>query len=76
MIGLPDGRRLEAQWWGPGPEAAPSLVLLHQGLGSVSFWGDPGPAGGGHRLRRAGLLSPRLRPVGPAAAALAAGLFA
>ncbi|GGC32856.1 hydrolase [Siccirubricoccus deserti] len=40
MIGLPDGRRLEAQWWGPGPEAAPSLVLLHQGLGSVSFWGE------------------------------------
>jgi pimeloyl-ACP methyl ester carboxylesterase len=40
MIGLPDGRRLETQWWGPGPAAAPSLVLLHEGLGSVSLWGE------------------------------------
>jgi pimeloyl-ACP methyl ester carboxylesterase len=35
-----DGRRLETCWWGPEPEAAPSLVLLHQGLGSVSLWGE------------------------------------
>ena len=35
-----DGRRLEAAWWGPGPDAAPTLVLLHEGLGSVSLWRD------------------------------------
>ncbi len=35
-----DGRHLEAVWWGPGPEAAPTIVLLHQGLGSVSLWQD------------------------------------
>lgn len=35
-----DGRRLEAARWGPGPEAAPSVVLLHEGLGSVSLWRD------------------------------------
>ncbi len=32
--------RLEGAWWGPGPEAAPSVVLLHEGLGSVSLWRD------------------------------------
>ncbi len=35
-----DGRRIEAAWWGPGPAAAPSLVLLHEGLGSVGLWRD------------------------------------
>ena len=35
-----DGRRIEAAWWGPGPEAAPTLVLLHEGLGSVGLWRD------------------------------------
>jgi pimeloyl-ACP methyl ester carboxylesterase len=35
-----DGGRLETAWWGPGPEAAPSAVLLHEGLGSVSLWRD------------------------------------
>jgi pimeloyl-ACP methyl ester carboxylesterase len=35
-----DGRHLEAAWWGPGPEAAATIVLLHQGLGSVSLWQD------------------------------------
>lgn len=33
-----DGRRLEYAWHGPGPDAAPTLVFLHQGLGSVSMW--------------------------------------
>jgi pimeloyl-ACP methyl ester carboxylesterase len=33
-----EGVGLEARWWGPGPEAAPTLVLLHEGLGSVSLW--------------------------------------
>jgi pimeloyl-ACP methyl ester carboxylesterase len=33
-----DGRRLELEWLGPGPEDAPTLVFLHDGLGSVSTW--------------------------------------
>jgi len=33
-----DGRKLETQWWGPGPESAATLVLLHEGLGSVGLW--------------------------------------
>ena len=35
-----DGRTLETQWWGPGPDAAPTLVLLHEGLGCVALWRD------------------------------------
>jgi pimeloyl-ACP methyl ester carboxylesterase len=35
-----DGRHLEAAWWGPGPGTAPTLVLLHEGLGSVGLWRD------------------------------------
>ena len=34
------GHRLEASWLGPGPDAAPTLVLLHEGLGSVRGWRD------------------------------------
>lgn len=34
------GRRLEYAWHGPGPERAPTLVFLHEGLGSVSTWRD------------------------------------
>ena len=30
-----DGKRLETAWWGPGPDEAPTLVLLHEGLGCV-----------------------------------------
>ncbi len=33
-----DGRRVETAWWGPSPDAAPTLVLLHEGLGSVALW--------------------------------------
>jgi pimeloyl-ACP methyl ester carboxylesterase len=33
-----DGVRLEARWIGPPPESAPTLVFLHEGLGSVSLW--------------------------------------
>ncbi len=33
-----DGRTLESAWWGPAPDAAPSIVLLHEGLRSVSLW--------------------------------------
>jgi pimeloyl-ACP methyl ester carboxylesterase len=32
------GRRLEAAWWGPLPDAAPTIVLLHEGLGCVAMW--------------------------------------
>lgn len=35
-----DGKRLETAWHGPGPEAAPTLVFLHQGLGCVALWRD------------------------------------
>lgn len=35
-----DGVRLEAKWLGPGPTEAPTLVLLHEGLGCVSLWKD------------------------------------
>ena len=34
------GRRIEAEWHGPGPERAPTLVLLHEGLGCVGMWRD------------------------------------
>ncbi|TDH58833.1 alpha/beta hydrolase [Dankookia rubra] len=32
--------RLETGWWGKGPEAAPTVVLLHEGLGSLGLWRD------------------------------------
>jgi pimeloyl-ACP methyl ester carboxylesterase len=32
------GKRIEAAWHGPGPDRAPTLVLLHEGLGSVAMW--------------------------------------
>ena len=32
------GVGIEAAWWGPDPAAAPTLVLLHEGLGSVALW--------------------------------------
>lgn len=35
-----DGRALESAWWGPPPDRAPTLVLLHEGLGSVGLWRD------------------------------------
>ena len=34
------GHRLECVWVGPSPSAAPTLVFLHEGLGSVSLWRD------------------------------------
>jgi pimeloyl-ACP methyl ester carboxylesterase len=34
------GGNLEIGWWGPGPEKAPTLVLLHEGLGCVALWRD------------------------------------
>lgn len=35
-----DGRRLETAWHGPSAERAPTLVLLHEGLGCVAMWRD------------------------------------
>jgi pimeloyl-ACP methyl ester carboxylesterase len=35
-----NGRSLESKWWGPGPETAATLVLLHEGLGCVALWRD------------------------------------
>jgi pimeloyl-ACP methyl ester carboxylesterase len=34
------GDRLEAVWSGPAPDAAPTLVFLHEGLGCVALWRD------------------------------------
>jgi pimeloyl-ACP methyl ester carboxylesterase len=34
------GRRIEAVWHGPRPDRAPTLVLLHEGLGCVTMWRD------------------------------------
>jgi pimeloyl-ACP methyl ester carboxylesterase len=31
---------LEYRMIGPGPEAAPTIVMLHEGLGSAALWGD------------------------------------
>jgi pimeloyl-ACP methyl ester carboxylesterase len=31
---------LEAGWWGPSADAAPTIVLLHEGLGCVRLWRD------------------------------------
>jgi pimeloyl-ACP methyl ester carboxylesterase len=35
-----DHRFVETRWWGPPSEAAPTLVLLHEGLGCVALWRD------------------------------------
>jgi pimeloyl-ACP methyl ester carboxylesterase len=35
-----DGTRLECRRAGPPPERAPTIVFLHEGLGSVSTWRD------------------------------------
>jgi pimeloyl-ACP methyl ester carboxylesterase len=34
------GRRIEAALHGPSPDRAPTLVLLHEGLGCVAMWRD------------------------------------
>lgn len=34
------GERLEYDWHGPAPDRAPTLVFLHEGLGSASMWRD------------------------------------
>ncbi len=39
FLDLP-GQRLEYRMLGPRPDLAPTLVLLHEGLGSADLWGD------------------------------------
>ncbi len=34
------GHRLEYAWLGPDPDEAPTLVFLHEGLGSLATWKD------------------------------------
>ena len=34
------GKRLEYAAWGPSPEKAPTIVLMHEGLGSLAQWRD------------------------------------
>jgi pimeloyl-ACP methyl ester carboxylesterase len=34
------GKALEFSCFGPAPEVAPTIVLLHEGLGSVALWRD------------------------------------
>ena len=57
MTDLPDSgfldigtQRLEYRFVGPRPGSAPTLVLLHEGLGCVGLWGDfPEKLAGGNR---------------------------
>lgn len=35
-----DGGDIEVATWGPAPAEAPSLILLHEGLGCVDLWRD------------------------------------
>lgn len=35
-----DGKRLEAVAYGPSPHQAPTIVMLHEGLGCVALWRD------------------------------------
>lgn len=35
-----DNVRLEYAWYGPSPVHAPTMVFLHEGLGSISQWRD------------------------------------
>jgi pimeloyl-ACP methyl ester carboxylesterase len=35
-----NGARVEYEWRGPMPSYAPTLVFLHEGLGSLSLWRD------------------------------------
>jgi len=35
-----DGRAVEVAWWGSANSTGPTIVLLHDGLGSVGLWRD------------------------------------
>ena len=68
-----DGARLEYRMVGPLPDDAPTLVMLHEGLGSVGLWGEfPRSAGRKDGRGRLCLFARRLRSFiacDPAAAA-------
>ena len=56
--------RLEYRMIGPRPDDAPTIVMLHEGLGCVGLWGDfPGQARGRDRRRRVRLFARGLRQV-------------
>ena len=62
---------------GPRPDAAPTIVMLHEGLGSVTTWGEfPREARRAHRRRRVRLFARRLRQVVHHHAAASARLHA
>src|SRR5438093_1100339 len=50
-----DGCRLEYRWHGPRPGEAPTVVFLHEGLGSITQWRDF-PAALCERTRCGGLV--------------------
>ena len=55
---------------GPRPDAAPTIVMLHEGLGCVGLWGAfPGAACVGDRRRRVCLFARRIRQIEPGKAA-------
>ncbi len=35
-----EGKHIEAMWWGKAADAAPTILLLHEGLGCVALWRD------------------------------------
>ena len=35
-----DGKAIDSQWLGPSASEAPTIVLLHEGLGSIALWKD------------------------------------
>ena len=37
---LVDGKRLETLWIEPADKDCPTIVMLHEGLGSVALWKD------------------------------------
>ena len=58
--------RLEYRMIGPRPEAAPVIVMLHEGLGCVGLWGEfPDRLAACDRRRRLCLFARRLRPLQP-----------
>ena len=70
-------QRLEYRFVGPLPGKAPTLVLLHEGLGCVGLWGDfPDKLVGRYRRRRVCLLARRLRQIIAGEVAAAAVIYA
>lgn len=59
---------MEYAWIAPERTAAPLVVFLHEGLGSVAMWKDFRSGCAKRGISGAGLLAPRLRPVHPRAA--------